>query len=209
MKFLTKFIKEYKIAIICLIIISVFRSLFFNFYIVPSGSMYPNLKIGQLIFTNRIELGIKIPFTSSYSYMWGKINRGDVVVAQEPGSKITIVKRVIGISGDKISIINGNVIRNGIEAHYELFPESLKDPDMKYKTQGYKEIWNDNSYEYINKSIEKLPYDSKQNFKEIIVPQGKILLLGDNRDNSKDGRWFGFVSEKNIYGKVLNGNRYN
>lgn len=207
LKLFKSFITEYKIAIIALLVIAVFRSLFFNAYIVPSGSMYPNLKVGQLIFTNRITLGIKIPFSDTYFYMWKLAKRGDVVVAKEPGSGTTIVKRVIAISGDTISLKDGQLIRNNEIAKY-IPADTLQQPDFKFKTLGYKEEWKDGSYEYINKSIEKLPYDTKQTWSEVRVPEGKVLLMGDNRDNSKDGRWFGFVDQENLYGIVINGNRY-
>lgn len=205
--FLIKIIKEYKIAIIALVTISIFRSLFFNAYYVPSGSMYPNLEVGQLIFTNRITLGIKVPFTNTYLYMWNKAKRGDVVVAKEPDTGNTIVKRVIGVSGDTVSLQKGNIIRNNEMAKYLPY-KTLQDPSLTFKTAGYKEIWRDGTYEYINKAVEKPPYNTKQDWAEVKVPQGKVLLLGDNRDNSKDGRWFGFVDQKNIYGIVINGNRY-
>lgn len=195
------FLKEYKIIFIFLFIVFIVRAFFINWYIVPSGSMYPNLRIGQYIFTNRIAYGLNIPFTTSKIYTWSEPKRGDVVIAFDPENGKRIVKRVMAIEGDILKMENGMLIRNNEKALYEENNTVEKEPGIE--AVGYKEIWSDGSFENILKTTQAL------NFKPIRdgvykVPKDHVMLMGDNRDNSKDSRYFGFVKTSTIEGKVIN-----
>lgn len=199
-----KFFKEYKIIFIFLVIVFIIRAFFINWYIVPSGSMYPTLRIGQYIFTNRIAYGLSIPFTTQKIYTWKEPKRGDVVIAFDPENGKRIVKRVIAIGGDSLEMKNGILIRNNEKAIYKEDKSLEKEPGIE--AIGYKEIWSDGSSENILKTTQKLNFKPiRDGFYEI--PKGYVMLMGDNRDNSKDSRYFGFIKTSTIEGKVINDNK--
>lgn len=193
--------KEYKIIFIFLFFIFVIRAFIFNWYIVPSGSMYPNLRIGQYIFTNRLAYGLGIPFYNNKILTWNNPKRGDVVISFDPDNGARIVKRVIAISGDTIEIKNGNLFRNNEPASYTEIMKIEKEPGVESK--GYRESWKDGSYENILKTTQKLSFNPIRDGK-YIVPNNSVMLMGDNRDNSKDSRYFGFIKNSMIEGKVIN-----
>lgn len=193
--------KEYKFIFITLFVLFLFRALFLNWYIVPSGSMYPNLKVGQYIFTNRIAYGLNIPFTHTKIATWDKPQRGDVVIAYDPGNGERIVKRVMAIEGDTLELKDGQLIRNGEAATYKEINDVQKQPDVA--SIGYRESWADGSYENILKTTQDLGFKKIRDGK-YVIPEGKLMLMGDNRDNSKDSRYFGFVNISEIEGRIIN-----
>jgi len=198
---ITRIWKEYNFIFITLFILFLIRSLFLNWYIVPSGSMYPNLKVGQYIFTNRIAYGLNIPFTHIKIATWGKPKRGDVVIAYDPSNGERIVKRVMAMEGDTLELKDGQLIRNGEAATYKEVQNVEKQPDVA--SIGYRESWADGSYENILKTTQDLGFKKIRDGK-YIVPEGKLMLMGDNRDNSKDSRYFGFVNISEIEGRIIN-----
>ncbi len=196
-----KFLKEYKIIFIFLFLVFIIRSFFLNWYIVPSGSMYPNLRIGQYIFTDRIAYALGVPFTDYKIYTWSEPKRGDVVITFDPVNGKRIVKRVIAIGGDLLEMKDGNLIRNNEKALYERNDTLEKQSGIQ--SIGYKEVWPDGSYENILKTTQKLDIEPIRNgvYK---IPKGYVMLMGDNRDNSKDSRYFGFVKISTIEGRIIN-----
>lgn len=196
-----KFLKEYKLIFIFLFLVFIIRSIFINWYIVPSGSMYPNLRIGQYIFTNRVAYALGVPFTNYKLYTWSEPKRGDIVIAFDPDNGKRIVKRVIAIGGDNLVIKDGNLIRNGEKATYEVNNSLEKEAGIQ--SVGYKEIWPDGSYENILKTTQKLNFTPIRNG-VYNIPKGYVMLMGDNRDNSKDSRYFGFVKTSIIEGRIIN-----
>lgn len=200
-KNIKNFLKEYKIIFIFLFLVFIIRSFFINWYIVPSGSMYPNLRIGQYIFTNRIAYALGVPFTNYKIYTWSEPKRGDVVIAFDPDNGKRIVKRVIAIGGDKLVMNNGNIIRNNENAIYEI--DNSLEKQSGIQSTGYKESWPDGSYENILKTTQKLDIEPIRNG-IYNVPKGYVMLMGDNRDNSKDSRYFGYVKTSIIEGRIIN-----
>lgn len=196
-----KFLKEYKIIFIFLFLVFIIRSFFLNWYIVPSGSMYPNLRIGQYIFTDRIAYALGVPFTDYKIYTWSEPKRGDVVITFDPDNGKRIVKRVIAINGDLLEMKDGNLIRNNKKALYER--NDTLEKQYGIQSIGYKEVWPDGSYENILKTTQKLDIEPIRNgvYK---IPKGYVMLMGDNRDNSKDSRYFGFVKISTIEGRLIN-----
>lgn len=157
--------------------------LIFAFFIIPAGSMENTLLIGDHIVMPR----------------WGSVvpARGDIIVFRYPEDvNITFVKRVIGLAGDRIRIANKEVYRNG---------EKLTEPYALHKTD-YVESYRDN----FPKIPDNIAYAGQEIMLknhtingEVVVPPDSVFVLGDNRDNSSDSRYWGFVPRQNIIGRPL------
>jgi len=185
-------IKEYAKAIFIAIIIALFiRTFIVQAFKIPSGSMIPTLQIGDWLLVNKFIYGIKIPLTRKTLIPIKEPQRGDIVVFIYPMDRTKdFIKRVIGVAGDVIEIRNKKISINGspFDDTYGIFTDSLILP----------------------RSMQP-----RDNFGPVKVPDGHIFAMGDNRDNSYDGRFWGFVKLKDVVGKAFiiywswNGEKHN
>ena len=165
-------------------------------FVIPTGSMENNLLVGDHLLVDKLAYAPPGP-VSKYLLPYQDIKRGDIVVFRYPVDiKQTFVKRVIGVPGDRIRLENKQLIRNG---------ERISEPYKVHKTE-YIDSYRDNfpSTPYLPVSegaIEMLEKHTKGN--EIIVPEKSYFVMGDNRDNSLDSRFWGFVPRGNVIGKPL------
>ena len=173
-------IKEYVESIIIAILIALFiRTFIICAYKIPSGSMLPTLLIGDHILANKFIYGVKIPLLRKTIIPVREPKRGEIVIFIFPNDRSKdFIKRVIGIAGDKIEIKNKKIFINDKEYNdpYGTFTDSLILP----------------------KSMEP-----RDNFGPVTVPQNSIFVMGDNRDNSMDSRFWGFVDLKDVQGKAF------
>lgn len=195
------------LALIAMIIF--FRAFFFDIKRLPSGAMSPSVLAGDFIITYRWPYGnygawgINIGGPNELSEQ-EKPDYGDVITFKYPiNPTVEYIKRIVGLPGDKISYKNKTLLVNGKEAKktyegdYNYF--QLQVSPVKAKT--YKENNGKNSYR-----IQLLEMDDPTGpggFKEVTIPDGQYFVLGDNRDRSNDSRFFGFLPEDHITGKVL------
>jgi len=172
--------REYVEAIIIAVILAFFiRTFVVQAFKIPSGSMLPTLRIGDHLLVNKFIYGIKMPFNGKTIIPVRDPKRGDIVVFRFPKDRsIDYIKRVIGIPGDKIIIKNKVVFVNG---------EKIDDPHAHFST----------------KTILSGKVSPRDNNGPILVPEGRIFVMGDNRDNSSDSRFWGFVDEKDVLGKAF------
>jgi signal peptidase I len=165
-------------------------------FVIPTGSMENNLLVGDHLLVDKLAYAPPGPI-SKYLLPYQELKRGDIVVFRYPVDiKQTFVKRVIGIPGDRIRLENKQLIRNG---------ERVTEPYKVHKTE-YIDSYRDNfpSTPYLPVSegaIEMLEKQTRNN--EVIVPENSFFVMGDNRDNSLDSRFWGFVPRGNIIGKPL------
>ena len=210
-----KVVKEVKSISIILVCVFIFRSIFFEPFRIPTGSMIPTLMIGDFILVNKFSYGLKVPFSDfSFSdinwdpkYITTKSNpkRGDVIVFKYPKDpSINYIKRVIGLPGDYIEIRNKVVYINEspIMAFEIEGADIMKDMDSKFKNYNlkfYKMKTGMHSHvvQQDRDNYYKVDYEKK------LIPKGKYFVMGDNRDFSYDSRYWGFVDHKNIKGKAL------
>ena len=172
--------REYLEAIVIAIILALFiRTFIVQAFKIPSGSMLPTLQIGDHLLVSKFSYGIKNPFTGSVIIPLGEPKRGDIVVFKYPLNKsIDYIKRVIGVSGDTVEIINKKLYINN---------KAVKDPHAHFT----------------DPTILPATAGPRDNFGPIKVPKGKIFCMGDNRDNSADGRYWGFVDQRDVLGKAF------
>lgn len=151
------------------------RTFIMQAYKIPSGSMIPTLLPGDYIFVNRLAYGIRMPY-KGYLVRWGKVKRGDIVVFVFPEDrKKDFVKRVIALPGEEVKIKNKKIYINNVEI------------EDKWG------IFSDSNY---------IGYP-RDDFGPVKVPPDSVFVLGDNRDESNDSRYWGFVPIENIKGKPL------
>jgi signal peptidase I len=173
-------LREYaESIIIALVLALVIRTFVIQAFKIPSGSMEPTLEIGDHLLVNKFIYGIKIPFTSINLFPWKSPQRGDVIVfiyPLDPGKDF--IKRVVGVGGDTVSIVNKKLYINGVEA---------PDPHAVYRENSV-----------LLGELQKL-----DNFGPVTVPKESLFVLGDNRDHSFDSRFWGFVPLKDVLGKAF------
>lgn len=170
-------LKEYAEALIVALILAFFiRSFVVQAFKIPSGSMLQTLQIGDHLLVTKFAYGVKIPFTNSMIIERDGPERGDVIVFDFPEDPSKdFIKRVIAVPGDVIEIREKKVFLNG---------EELVEP-------------------YIQHVDASTSVPRRDNFGPVMVPQNKYFVMGDNRDESYDSRFWGFVERNTIAGKAL------
>ena len=210
-----KVVKEAKSIFWILLLVMTFRSVFFEPFRIPSGSMIPSLMIGDFILVNKLSYGFKVPFSdisifninSKPIYLFGKSSpkRGDVIVFKYPNDpSINYIKRVVGLPGDTIEIKNKIVYINDVPVERTEISgkEIMKDMDEKFKGYNFKFFRVKNGeHEHIVQQDQDNYF--RVNYSKREIPEGKYFVMGDNRDFSADSRFWGFVPFENIKGRAL------
>jgi signal peptidase I len=210
-----KLIKEIKSIAIIIIAVLTFRSIFFEPFRIPSGSMIPTLMIGDFILVNKFAYGLKVPFTDvvlgdkSFDpiYIAGKSEpkRGDVIVFKYPKDlSVNYIKRVIGLPGDTLEIRNKVVYVNDKAIEPKEFDGKTIMDDMDDKFKGYNlKFYKTKTGEHEHVIQQDNDNYYKVDFEKITIPQGNYFVMGDNRDFSYDARYWGFVSHEQIKGRAM------
>lgn len=173
-------LREYTEAIIIALVLAFFiRTFVIQAFKIPSGSMLPTLLIGDHLLVNKFIYGVKVPVTGSVLIPVNNPERNDVIVFRYPQDpKLDYIKRVIGVSGDSIESRDKVLYVNG------------KPFEDKYGV-------------HMDETVVERTASPRDSFGPIVVPEGKVFVMGDNRDNSFDSRFWGFVDHKAILGKAL------
>jgi signal peptidase I len=170
-----------------------FRSSIAEPYVVPTGSMEPTILPGDYLIVLKSAYDLRIPFTDHSLLHTGVPERGDVIVFKYPvDPSIDFVKRLIGLPGDQIAVTDGQIQVNGKRL---AISHEQKDALMRtlYEEKiGTREHW-----------VQRLPHAPDQRTLTFEVPQGQYFFMGDNRDNSNDSRFWGFVPRGYLRGKAL------
>ena len=168
---------------------------------VPSGSMNPTILAGDLVYVNKVAYGLRFPLTLYRLADWAEPERSDIVICFSPEDGTRLVKRVVGVPGDTIEMRNNVLFLNGRPAVYG-------EVDVRY-TQYLSQKLKDEAVlatEYLDgrqHAVMSTPaVRAVRRFGPITVPAGNYFVMGDNRDNSRDSRFFGFVERKTIVGRV-------
>jgi signal peptidase I len=191
------------------------RSFLFEPFKIPSSSMVPTLQIGDLILVNKFTYGIRLPIINKKIIDINEPQRGDVMVFKYPKDiSLDYIKRIVGIPGDKITYRNKRLTINGEELSYTRIPDYLDEQQLSYYQQYREKLGNAEHRILIDERVppgimnpddfpgrEQCTYSS-DGF-TCTVPAGQYFLMGDNRDNSLDSRYWGFVPEQYIVGKAF------
>lgn len=182
------------------LIVLILRSFIVEPFRIPSGSMIPTLLVGDFILVNKNTYGIRLPLINQKIIERGEPKRGDVVVFRYPNDPSTpYIKRVVGLPGDLIEYKDKKLYVNG-----ELMPQSKATSFVGQRSaaQYSGSILAEETLEDVQHQILMTPRRSSPNYQGK-VPPGNYFVLGDNRDNSRDSRYWGFVPDENLVGRAF------
>jgi signal peptidase I len=201
------------------VILAVFllRSFLVEPFKIPSGSMMPTLLTGDLILVNKFTYGLRLPVINTKLTEGTPPARGDVMVFRYPPKpSMDYIKRVIGVPGDEVAYLNKKLIINGQPVSKQPAPDYFDEEAMRYLKQ-YSEDLGGKKHMLLNdegrrgglSEAEIMAFPHRENCRYSVegvvckVPPGHYFMMGDNRDNSLDSRYWGFVPDKNIVGRAF------
>ena len=188
------------LLILALVLFSI-RSSLADWNDVPSGSMQPTILVGDRIFVNKLAYDLKVPFTTWHLAQWSNPQRGDIVVFYSPHDGTRLVKRVVGLPGDTVELRNDQLVINGNPVEYVPLPAEISNQLSKTERQNSVFATEQlSAHPHAVMAIPRVP--AKRTFGPVQVPEGHYFMMGDNRDNSFDSRYFGVVERKEIVGKA-------
>jgi signal peptidase I len=198
-----------------ILVVFVLRSFFFEPFRIPSGSMIPTLQIGDLILVNKYQYGVRLPVIHTKLLEVGSPQRGDVMVFRFPhNTSQDYIKRVVGLPGDRVEYVNRRLIVNGEPVPVRPADRYLDEGRMQYYQQSverlgaveHRIILNEGPGVPVGQAFQHThPQACRYSAEGVActVPPGHYFMMGDNRDNSEDSRFWGFVPEGNIVGRAF------
>ncbi|RDZ26941.1 signal peptidase I [Lysobacter silvisoli] len=174
---------EGKSLLVMLVLLTVARTSFANHYVVPSGSMEHTLMPGDRVVVDMSAYGLRLPYTDTVLIERSQPQRGEVVVFKSPADGTRLIKRVVAVGGDRVSVIGGHLSIDGVplasagEAQVEWFGEHRA--ELNLDAGGGPDVL------------------------DAVIPAGQVLVMGDHRGNSQDGRYFGLVPARSLYARAL------
>jgi signal peptidase I len=195
-----------------ILVIFVLRSFIVEPFVIPSGSMMPTLLTGDFILTNKFTYGVRLPIVNRKIIEMNQPQRGDVMVFRYPeNEEQNYIKRVIGLPGDTVAYQDKRLVINGKEMPVELLEDYLYQ-ERSYYLEQFQENLGNVSHRILNDRDRSSNIPDPHNFPGrencqyntagVIcqIPEGYYFVMGDNRDDSMDSRFWGFVPEENIVG---------
>jgi len=188
------------LAIMALILFTA-RSSFADWNKVPTGSMKPTILEGDYVFVNKLAYDLKFPFTTWHLAEWSAPHRGDIVVFYSPKDGDRLVKRTVGLPGDTVELRHNELIINGKKVAYQPIADDLL-RDVSPADRAYS-VYASEQLPGRTHLVAGIPIvQAKRNFGPIQVPDGCYFMMGDNRDDSYDSRYFGVVKRDRIVGRA-------
>ncbi len=198
-----------------ILVVFLLRSFAYEPFKIPSGSMIPSLLVGDLILVNKYEWGLRLPVLNSKITQGTSVQRGDVMVFRYPPKpSVDYIKRVVGLPGDTVTYINKKLSINGKVIEQMPLPDYLDRSTMQYYKLFQEQLGTHTHRILIDEArpagipvLEDFPNSGNCNYSiegvTCKVPEGHYFVMGDNRDNSADSRFWGFVPDGNIVGKAV------
>jgi signal peptidase I len=201
-KFIIKSWKECRVTILIIVFVVIpVKSSLADWNWVPTGSMNPTILDGDLIYVNKIAYDLRIPLTMHRLAKWSDPQRGDIVIFFSPEDGTRLVKRVIGRPGDTIEMRNNVLYINSEPIDYtRVGSEYTDDLPRNLRDKSIVAIEDLDGFTHPVMSVPSIP--ATRSFGPVIVPDHSYFVMGDNRDNSRDSRYFGFVERQSIVGKA-------
>jgi signal peptidase I len=185
---------------VIVLVVGSFRSAVADWNDVPTGSMKPTILEGDRIVVNKLAYDLRVPFTQLRLLRWDDPRRGDIVVLYSPADGVRLVKRIVGIPGDRIAMRGDRLIVNGREIAYRPLRATAipgYDPPPSPPVLALEDLPDRDHAVMIKPGTAAL-----RSFAPLVVPDGDYFVMGDNRDESADSRVFGFVPRDAIVGRA-------
>lgn len=192
------FLKKHKQLLVFLLLMSVFRSAIADWYSVPTGSMLPTIKEGDRIIVNKMAYDLRLPFSDISLASLESPKRGEIIVFESKAANLRLIKRVIGLPGDVVSMHNEVITVNGQQLTLQALDNTQLTNDASKFNHFSETIGKINHRINIDDNASNL----MSNFSPVTVPNGHYLVLGDNRRHSADSRVYGFVPHHELRGKA-------
>lgn len=192
-----KVFNEIRIFVLMILVVSSLRSVLADWNDVPTGSMKPTIQEGDRVVVNKLAYDLKVPFTTINLYKWGNPQRGDIVVFFSPVDGTRLVKRVVAVPGDKIEMRENQLFVNGQPARQS--PIAIVGSDET----GPAYVLEEDLTGHNHKMMVTPEIPAVRSFGPVEVPEGHYFVLGDNRDNSNDSRFIGFIERRRIVGEAV------
>jgi signal peptidase I len=187
-----------------IVVFLAFRSAIADWNDVPSGSMLPTILEGDRIFVNKLAYDLKVPFTTTHLFTWDNPRRGDIVVFFSPADGERLVKRVIALPGDQIELRDNRLFINGVPSQYTPIDSNQITQMTADDRRGRVFAMEDEPTSIHPHPVMGIPFiQARRDFGPSTVPPDQYFMMGDNRDNSKDSRYFGFVDRSRIVGRAV------
>ena len=169
--------------VLLLLLMAAARDSLANHYRVPSASMEYTLQVGDRVAVDMRAYGLRLPFTALQLMQTGTPQRGDIAVFNSPRDGTRLIKRVAAVAGDRVELVDGRLHVNGV-------PMAAQDGMDTELVRGHRALLN-------------LQYGGGPEIHGLVVPRGQVLMLGDARGNSLDGRYFGLVPARSLFGRAV------
>jgi signal peptidase I len=201
-----------------ILVVFLLRSFLFEPFKIPSGSMVPTLLVGDLILVNKFHYGVRLPVINKKIIANNDVKRGDVMVFRYPeDTSLDFIKRVAAIPGDEVAYLNQKLYINGQLAPVQPQGDYYDEDSLAYRPRFMEKLGEQDHQILVDPKRSPLfradrrdgPFPFQDNCKyspegvSCKVPAGHYYMLGDNRDNSRDSRFWGFVPDENIVGKAF------
>jgi signal peptidase I len=199
-----------------ILIVFLLRSFLFEPFKIPTGSMVPTLLVGDLILVNKFHYGVRLPVVHKKIIDNNPVARGDVMVFRYPvDTRLDYIKRVVGLPGDEVSYLNQKLVINGKPVEASAMPEFFEAESLRYEPQFAEQLGEAKHNILVNPRRQAFYGPDPKTFpgaencryspEGVVckVPPGHYFMMGDNRDNSMDSRFWGFVPDENIVGRAF------
>ncbi len=197
-KAVVSFLNKHKQLVIFLALMSIFRSAIADWYSVPTGSMQPTIKEGDRIIVNKMAYDLRLPFTDISLISLDSPKRGEIIVFESKTANLRLIKRIVGLPGDVVSMNNEVITVNGQQLSLQALDDNQVNNDASKLNYFSETIGKINHRINIDNNANNL----LSNFSAVTVPKGHYLVLGDNRRHSADSRIYGFVPHHELRGKA-------
>ena len=183
-----------------LLCFGVFRTAVADWNPIPSGSMRPTLLEGDVVFVDRLAYDLKLPLTDIVVHRFADPQRGDIVTFASPKDGSRLIKRIVGLPGDRIEMRGERLFVNGVAARYDGLGETRESLARGFDVRALRATEHLGGVAH---AVQFLPaVDARRDFGPLVVPPGSYFMLGDNRDNSEDSRFIGVVARDRLIGRA-------
>jgi signal peptidase I len=200
---MSKWIRNNRGFLIFILLFGLFRTAVADWNPIPSGSMRPTLLEGDVVFVNRLAFNLKVPLTDIVVAHLGDPKRGDIVTFFSPKDGIRLIKRLVALPGDTVEMRNKVVIVNGRPAKYTPIGRVRERVSGGVEIDALRLDESTGHEDHVVQWLSSPDGSGRDSFGPIVIPPDCFLMLGDNRDDSADSRYFGLVPRQLLIGRAV------